>query len=326
LDIAAAELAALDDRIAAGADIDPIVYAAAEQKVADATNALRFATATVTNASSIAGLRANELASQSTWLAASNAVRDAQLNLNAANAALTQAQQAENITSSLDQLVFDDLNRAIEELRDKITEMEKDDGSTELKALVRGVITAINTQPGQQANSGDPLMTIENSDRGYSLNFEVTADQARRVSIGDQAEVDWWGWWGTEDPRATLVAIRNNPQNPQTSRILVFSITGVEGGTQLNLSLNQRSENYNIIVPNTAVRSDSNGDFVLLLESRSSPLGNRFIAQRVDVNILARDDTHTAVSGGLSSWGDFVITHSSRPVNPGDQVRLTDNP
>jgi hypothetical protein len=325
LDIADAELAALDDQEAAGAVIDPEIYAAAEQKVADAANALRFATATVNNASSTASLRASDLAGLNTWLAASNAVRDRQLDLNAANAALTQAQQQENILSSLDQLILDGFNREIEELRDEITEMEKDDGSSELKALVGGIITTRPISPGDQAIAGDVLMTIENADRGYSLSFEVTADQARRVSIGDQADVDWWGWWGAEEISATLVAMRNNPQNPQTSRFLVFSVTGVEGGTQLNLSLNQRSENYNIIVPNSAMRSDSNGDFVLLLMSRSSPLGNRFVAQRADVNVLARDDTHTAVSGALTSW-DFVITHSSRTINSGDQVRLTDNP
>jgi multidrug resistance efflux pump len=326
LDIADAELAALNDRISAGEYIDPAVLAAAEQKVADAASALRFANAAVSNASSTASLRANELGNMSSWLSASNTVRDMQLNLNAANAALTQAQQQENITSSLDQLILDDFNREIDELREQITEMEKGDGSSELKALVGGTIITRPISPGDTAVAGDVLMTIENTDRGFTLSFEVTADQARRVSVGDQAEIDWWGWWGVEEPRVTLVAIRNNPQNPQTGRILVFSVTGVEGGTQLNLSLNQRSENYNIIVPNTAVRSDSNGDFVLLLESRSSPLGNRFVAQRIDVNILARDDTHTAISGGISSWGDFVITHSSRPINPGDQVRLTDNP
>jgi multidrug efflux pump subunit AcrA (membrane-fusion protein) len=325
-DIADAELAVLNDQINAGEYVDPDVLATAEQKVIDAASALRFANATVSNAQSTASLRANELGNMSSWLSASNTVRDLQLNLNAANTALSQAQQAENITSSLDQLVFDDLNREIEELRDQIAEKEKDDGSSELKAFVGGRITEISIRRGEMTAPGDILMTIENTDRGYSLSFEVTADQARRVSVGDQAEVDNRWWWGAEDIRATLVAIRNNPQNPATGRILVFSVTGAEDGEQLSLVLNQRSENYNIIVPNIAVRSDSNGDFVLLLESRSSPLGNRFVAQRVDVNILARDDTHTAVSGGISSWGDFVITHSSRPINPGDQVRLTDNP
>jgi multidrug efflux pump subunit AcrA (membrane-fusion protein) len=267
-----------------------------------------------------------QLGYRSEWIAANDFVRQCQRTLEQLIADLVLTQGGTDVDNSLEAITLRELQREIQDKKDEIEELEKGDGSSELKALVGGTIMTRPVSPGDTAIAGDVLMTIENADRGYTLSFEVTADQARRVSVGDQAEVDNRWWWGAEEIRATLAAIRNNPQNPATGRILVFSVTGAEGGEQLSLVLNQRSENYNIIVPNTAVRSDTNGDFVLLLESRSSPLGNRFVAQRVDVNILARDDTHTAVSGGLSSWGDFVITHSSRPVNPGDQVRLTDNP
>jgi hypothetical protein len=188
---------------------------------------------------------------------------------------------------------------------------------------VSGVVTQINISPGNQTQRDTPLAVIEVVDRGYSLRFTVTADQARRVNVGDTAEA---GWWGRDEIRAVLRSIRNDPQNPATSRILEFDISGdVESGTQLNITIGQRSENFEVIVPNSALRSDTNGDFVLLVIARSSPLGNRFFASRVDVNILATDDTHSAVVGGLTGW-DFVITQSTRPIEPGMQVRLLDNP
>ena len=70
------------------------------------------------------------------------------------------------------------------------------------------------------------------------------------------------------------------------------------------------------------MRSDNNGSFVLLVTSKSSPLGNRYTATRVSVNVLASDDTSTAVTG--LSAGDFVLTTSSKPVSSGMQVRLAD--
>ncbi|NLF79974.1 MAG: RND transporter, partial [Clostridia bacterium] len=81
--------------------------------------------------------------------------------------------------------------------------------------------------------------------------------------------------------------------------------------------------NYQLIVPNSAMRSDSNGDFILIVEAKSTPLGTRYIARRTDVQVLDKDDTNTAVSGGLAGW-EYVITTSSKPLNPGDQVRLVD--
>ena len=56
---------------------------------------------------------------------------------------------------------------------------------------------------------------------------------------------------------------------------------------------------------------------------KSSPLGSRYIATRVTVQELARDDKSAAVSG-ISS-GDFIITTSNKPVEAGKQVRLADN-
>jgi hypothetical protein len=77
-------------------------------------------------------------------------------------------------------------------------------------------------------------------------------------------------------------------------------------------------------VPNSAVREDSNGSFVLVVIAKSSPLGNRYVAKRADVQVLAADDTNSAVSGGVSS-SDFVISNSTKPIESGMQVRLAEN-
>ena len=107
--------------------------------------------------------------------------------------------------------------------------------------------------------------------------------------------------------------------------MLIFTVTGdVSSGDQLNISIGERSQNYELVVPKSAIRSDSNGKYVLLLEQKASALGNRYYATRIDVEELASDDTQVAVSGALSQW-DYVITSASKPVEAGSQVRLTEN-
>ena len=88
--------------------------------------------------------------------------------------------------------------------------------------------------------------------------------------------------------------------------------------------MGQKSANYDLIVPNSAIREDNNGKFVLVVESKSSPLGNRYIATRYDVEVLASDDTKSAVTGALYGW-EFVITTATKPVEAGLQVRLAEN-
>jgi multidrug efflux pump subunit AcrA (membrane-fusion protein) len=189
-------------------------------------------------------------------------------------------------------------------------------------AKVGGVIGTINVQAGGSIGADSPLCTINETDRGYTLKISVTNDQAKQVKIGDPADlVNYWGG----DITAKLESIANDPQNPGKNKLLVFRLSGdgLEPDTNLTLSIGQKSANYDTLVPNAAVRSDNNGSFVLVVVAKSSPLGNRYTATRVNVQVLASDDTNTAVSG--LTQGDFVVTTSTKPIEAGTQVRLVDN-
>jgi hypothetical protein len=141
--------------------------------------------------------------------------------------------------------------------------------------------------------------------------------------VGDKA--DLVNSWRYDDVDVVLSSIKPDTTNPGQNKLLTFDISGdVTPGQTLNVSVGQKSASYDCIVPNSAIREDNNGKFVLIVESKSSPLGNRYVATRVDVQVLASDDTQSAVTGGLSGW-EFVITTSNKPVEAGKLVRLSNN-
>ncbi len=92
----------------------------------------------------------------------------------------------------------------------------------------------------------------------------------------------------------------------------------------MNFAIGERNSSYNLIVPNGAVREDKNGKFILIIRQKSSPLGNRYFAKRVDVEIAASDDVNSAVTGELEGY-EYVITTSTKSIKAGDQVRLTES-
>ena len=92
-------------------------------------------------------------------------------------------------------------------------------------------------------------------------------------------------------------------------------------GQSVSIAIGESSQDYDTTVPNSAIREDNNGKFILVIQSKASPLGNRYIAQRVDVKVQASDDTTTAISGSLEG-DEYVITTSTAPVKAGQQVRL----
>lgn len=235
-------------------------------------------------------------------------------------------------TSKLDNLELSKMANEIAELEAKLEKLsggEKDaEGNVtggQIVSEVNGIVKEINVTAGNNTDPATAVMTIEVPDRGYTVSMNVTNEQAQKVVIGDAAEIST-GYWGSSGLSGKLVGIRNNTSAGQSGgKQLVFDVTGsdITSGTQVSVSIGQRSQNYDTIVPNSALRSDSNGSFVLVIVAKSSPLGNRFVATRVDVTELAKDDVNTAVSGGLSAY-DMVLTTATKPVEDGMLVRLPD--
>ena len=190
----------------------------------------------------------------------------------------------------------------------------------QVTAKVSGVVEAVYVSAGKDAVAGETLAAIQVGDMGYSLCITVTSEQARKVKAGDIAEVTNNRSGGSIS--AVLRSIRVDSQDPQNSRILEFDVSGdVTAGAALSVSVAQKSAEYDCVVPNSALRSDANGSFVHTVTTKNSPLGNRYIATRVDVTVLAGDDSRSAVSGALRA-GSYVITTSSKPISNGDKVRL----
>ncbi len=236
------------------------------------------------------------------------------LETNLNNSMITNSKSAASTSLTLQDLAYQ-----IEKAKKDLEELSGGE-QNQIIAPVGGIIDAVNYTAGSTPEKDQILCTIEVPDLGYALSFSVTNEQARRLRVGDTATVTNY-YWGSEIT-ATLESIRTDPKNPQTNKLLNFTVTGdVNPGSELTLSVGSKSQNYDIVVPNSSIRTDANGSFVLAIEAKNSPLGNRYYANRVDVTVLASDDMNSAVTGDLG-YGDFVVTTSSRPIKSGDMVRM----
>ena len=236
--------------------------------------------------------------------------------------ALEEALNGADIDKQLDNLDLQATRLQIQKQQELVDKYTSESIGTEITANVSGTISAINVSAGKETTPGQAMAVIEVVDRGYTIKIPVTNEQAQQVKVGDTAEVSNY-YWGNS-VTATLEGITADPDKPGQGRLLVFRVTGdIEAGASLTLSIGQRSANYDAIIPKSALREDTNGSFVLVVTSKSTPLGNRYTATRVDVQVLAEDDTSAAVSG-LSSNNDYVITTSSKPLEAGELVRMVD--
>ena len=255
-----------------------------------------------------------------------------QVQLNAVKQELTEAEAArDDAQTALTELVaqvgnvagLEDKLEAIAKAQEKVDELTAKSIGATITADIAGTVTSVNVTAGNTTSATTPVAVLQPEGKGYSLSFSVTNDQAKRLSVGDQAELV--NSWRYDDVVVKLASIKPDTTDPGQKKLLTFDVSGsVTAGQSLNISVGQKSANFDYIVPNSAVREDSNGKFILIVESKSSPLGNRYVATRVDVEVLASDDKQTAVNGGLYGY-EYVITTASAPVEAGKLVRLADN-
>ncbi len=218
---------------------------------------------------------------------------------------------------------LEEYQTAVAKAQEQVDELTAKAVDATVTADISGTVTAINVTSGGSTSADTPVAVLQPEGKGYTMSFSVTNEQARKLAVGDRA--DLVNAWRYDDVEVTLSSIKPDKTEPGQKKLLTFDVTGgVTAGQTLNISVGQKSANFDLIVPNSAVREDNNGKFILIVESKSSPLGNRYVATRIDVEVLASDDTQTAITGALYGY-EYVITTSSAPVEAGKLVRLADN-
>lgn len=255
-----------------------------------------------------------------------------QTQLNRENAALSDATEKLSKAQESHQKIMDQFNSEIElagmyqsikDAQASLDQLNQEGSGNKILAASGGVVSNISISKGQTTVAGEPLLTITNQESGYAATLTVTTEQARRIKVGDTAAID--ESWYYSDLSAVVTGIRNNSENPGQSKLVDLKVTGaVSEGTTLNFAIGDKNSSYDLIVPNGAVREDKNGKFILIIRQKGSPLGNRYFAQRVNVEVIASDDVNSAITGELEGY-EYVITTSTRSIKPGDQVRLTKN-
>ena len=309
------------------ADKDVSDYNAAKASLASAKSALTNATNEYNSYQSTVNTLTNEGAAS----AGDNKElqNNLQLSLDDAKTALADAQKEQeqllkdisselSLSSKNDDIA--DTEKELAELKEELAELETEATDAVIVAPVEGTIISVSKTAGESTAPAEEVALIQVTGKGMNCSFSVTNDQAAKVKVGDVAELQ--NAWYYEDVMVTLAKIKPDPDAPGKRKLLEFNVEGsVQNGESLTLSVGERSAEYDFVVPNSAVREDKNGKFILIIEEKATPFGNRYKARRVDAEVMASDETKSAISADLQGY-EYVITTSNQPVESGDQVRL----
>lgn len=163
-----------------------------------------------------------------------------------------------------------------------------------------------------------------------------TSTGEERVAI---ASGDFWFEGGFEKEGQKLekgdwIQITIPGKNKKTeARIEEMNLLGEEGifraqlpggeiplGSIAAYECSKQSGIYPQVIPLQGLRKDMKGYYCLVARPRKSILGQEFVAERVDVEVLCLGSTEAAVEGALLH-SDEIIVRGSQVIGEGDRVR-----
>ncbi|HPY97857.1 MAG TPA: HlyD family efflux transporter periplasmic adaptor subunit [Clostridia bacterium] len=247
-----------------------------------------------------------------------------QKELNDKQASYEKLKAQNELDEQINKMNLENMKREIIEQEALVKRLQEKAINGVITAPVTGMIINLTYVTGEKTNSGAVVAEIEISEKGYTMSFTVTIEQSRRLSVGQVAQVQYY--YGSNAPYAEISAIKTDYNNPRGSRIVELEVRGdnIYPGQTMYVALGETGREYEAVIPNSAIHEDNKGKFVYIVEAKNTPIGNRYIARRADIQVIASDDSSSAISG-VSAYANYIITTSSKPITDGMQVRLIEN-
>ncbi len=182
-----------------------------------------------------------------------------------------------------------------------------------------GVVTEIITGVGQIVPESAVLLI---SDESLPCQLKVVLDkeQKKYVGLGDEVSVKLEGKSrGLEEEIDYLSESRSSAGSYEAW----LSLPEGEGipGMSGTLSCSERGEKQKLCIPLSALKTESDRNYVWVLREREGILGEEYYVEEVTVRVADKNDTWAALEEGAVDKDSNIITSATREIQMGDVVR-----
>lgn len=188
----------------------------------------------------------------------------------------------------------------------------------EVRADAAGTVTKVLVETGQKTTDTAAVL-LSDEDSGLLFTASVDSKYREYLSVGTDAELSGSGR-RVED--CTVSAIET-AEDGQTVRITA-ELTGdsFTPGESAEISITGKSDSYDYTISVTAIREENQKNYVLVLDTENTILGEQYVVRKVEVEVLDKNSTYAAVDSSALSNDSRIIVDSNRNVGAGDIVRL----
>lgn len=200
----------------------------------------------------------------------------------------------------------------------KLLKLKEAEGT--VTAPVGGMVTNIAITTGDFTTEGTAIRLADTS-KGCRITASISKADEKYVSKGSPVIITASG----SKDKINDYTVSNITEHEEDKDLLNVSIDLPEGvleaGISVEVEIQQKSKNYNTVLPLEALHEEQTGYYVLILQEEKGVLGSELTAKRFEVEVLDKNDTKAALEEGMLTGDQEVISSSSRFIDDGSKVR-----
>lgn len=246
------------------------------------------------------------------------AVKQRQSTIQSANRTLEDAKAPENVDTATALTANDDL----EEKQLAVDELQKVmDVNGKITAPSDGLITKVNVTTGETTTE-DTAIRISDQSAGYKFTATLDKASAKYLSKDDKVTLDLGN--GTTVEGLMVQSIDVSAEDKNSYELTVSIPAKVKKlGSIATLKVEKASKKFDTCVPLGALHSDGDKYYVYVINEKDTILGTETAVDKVQVDILDKNNEQAAIEGSFS-WGQKFVLTSSKTLRNGDRVRLVE--
>lgn len=216
------------------------------------------------------------------------------------------------------------LERQLENLREELAElMTLKENNGEVRSPSDGVVKTLSVKTGGQTTQESAAVLSKLSGE-TQMTGTIDSDDLEYVEVGGKVTLEGSG--GKTTDAAQVQSVQEDPENPGSFLVTVsvpdgnFSI-----GENVEFTITKETGPYKSCVPLSALYGTEGQQYVFVIDTQSSVLGEVQVARKVDVTVQEQNEIRAALQDGVLSASQKVITDTDREIEDGSRVRLQES-
>lgn len=183
---------------------------------------------------------------------------------------------------------------------------------------------------GLQDSESSALFEIADNNTKFSVSFEIDSKDVDKFLVGDTVsiflETDSNDNKGEQFNAVISQKIYNSEKESYTLLAQLDNPSNIKVGDTVSVSTTKEMKRYDNVIPKSCLTFENGMDYVYVINNKEGVLGDGFVAEKVQVQVVASDSTNCAVEApnGANIPDNYgIIVSTSKEISNNCEVKLS---